>query len=99
MKLYKYYEDCGRMGEIEGLLILTDEQKERYIKYTNCLHWDELLGKHSEGTFDFSDKTLTEIDLPEDVVSILYRELGEVLSGPFDYAYFNEQIEEYDLEE
>lgn len=92
MKLYQYYKDYGRMGAIEGLLILTDEQVE---KYKNAeLWWDELLGKHSEGYFDFSDKTLTVIDIPEDVVNILYDKLGSVLSGPFDLEYFDEQIEE-----
>lgn len=92
MKLYQYHEDYGRMGSIEGLLILTDEQIE---KYKNAeLWWDELLGKHSEGYFNFSDETLIPLDIPEDIVEILYKKLGNVLSGPFDLEYFDEQIQE-----
>jgi len=94
MKLYQYYEDCGRMGSIEGLLILTDEEVEKYKQYTNHLYWDELLGKHSEGNFLFSDDTLTVIDLPVDVVKILHDKIGKVVSGPFDLDYFDELIQE-----
>lgn len=94
MKLYQYYEDCGRMGSIEGLLILTDQEAAKYKQYTNYLWWDELLGKHSEGYFNFSDDTLTIIDIPEDVVEILHNKIGKVVSGPFDLDYFDEQIEE-----
>lgn len=94
MKLYKYYENYGRMGAIEGLFFLTDEEVEKYKKYTEYLWWDELLGKHSEGYFGFSDNTLEVIDLPEVVVATLYEKLGKVLSGPFDFEYFDEIIQE-----
>jgi hypothetical protein len=94
MKLYRYYEDCGRMGSIEGLFFLTDEEVAKYKQHTECLYWDELLGKHSEGYFDFSDDTLTVIDLPEEAAKTLYDLLGKVVSGPFDFDYFDEMIEE-----
>lgn len=94
MKLYSYYEDCGRMGSIEGMFFLTDEEKARYIEHTGYLWWDELLGKHSEGYFNFSDETLEHIELPEDVNKILYEKIGQVISGPFDFEYLEEQIEE-----
>jgi hypothetical protein len=94
MKLYRYYEDCGRMGAIEGLLFLTDEQVEKYKKHTESLWWDELLGKHSEGYFSFSDDTLTVIELPKEAIKALYEATGPVVSGPFDLDYFDEMIEE-----
>jgi hypothetical protein len=94
MKLYKYYENYGRMGAIEGLFFLTDEEVEKYKEYTDYLYWDELLGKHSEGYFNFSDKTLEAIELPTDVVATLHEKLGKVLSGPFDFEYFDEIIQE-----
>lgn len=94
MKLYRYYEDYGRMGSIEGLFFLTEEKLNFYKKYTNVLYWDELLGKHSEGTFDFSDETITAIDIPEDAAQILRDAIGsDVISGPFDFEYFDEIIE------
>lgn len=96
MKLYRYYEDYGRMGSIEGLFFLTEEKLNFYKKYTNVLYWDELLGKHSEGTFYFSDETITAIDIPEDAAQILRDAIGsDVISGPFDFEYFDEIIEIY----
>lgn len=94
MKLYRYYEDYGRMGAIEGLFFLTDKEAEKYKKYSGVIYWDELLGKHSEGYFNFSDDTLEMIELPENVVATLYDKLGKVLSGPFDFEYFDEIIQE-----
>lgn len=96
MKLYSYYKDYGRMGAIDGLLFLTDDQLERYKEYSHVLYWDDLLGKHSEGRYDFSDETLTLIDIPEDVAKVLYKAIGDqVLSGPFDLDYFDEVIAEH----
>lgn len=94
MKLYRYYEDYGRMGAIEGLFFLTDEEAEKYKNYSGAIYWDELLGKHSEGYFNFSEDTLEVIELPEEVVATLYDKLGKVLSGPFDFEYFDEIIQE-----
>jgi hypothetical protein len=96
MKLYKYSQDCGRMGSIEGVFFLEPDEAEFLSQYN--LSWDELLGKHSEGYYDFSDETLTEIVLPDGIASILYNAVGKVLSGPFDFDYFKEQIEEFDEE-
>lgn len=99
MKLYQYYQSFGRMGSIEGAFFLTDAEAEKYKEYTDYLYWNELLGKHSEGYFNFSDETLTAVDLPDDVVELLYNKLGKVLSGPFDFEYFDEMIEERLVEE
>ena len=92
MKLYNYSQDYGRMGSIEGVFFLEPDEAEYLSQWS--LPWDELLGKHSEGYYDFSDETLTEIVLPDGVAGILYNAVGKVLSGPFDFDYFNEQIED-----
>ena len=94
MKMYTYHENYGRMGAIEGVFFLTDEEVEKYKKYTDYLWWDEVLGKHSEGYFNFSDETLTAIDLPQETVDLLYEKLGKVVAGPFDFEYFDDVIAE-----
>lgn len=94
MKLYRYYEDYGRMGSIEGLFFISDERLEKYKEYSSSLYWDELLGKHSEGQYNFSDDTLTLIDIPEEAAEVLREHLGDVISGPFDFDYFDEMVEE-----
>ena len=92
MKLYRYFEDYGRMGSIEGLLILTEDQITRYQQNTDSLEWYELLGKHTGGTFDFVE-CCSEIPIPEDVVEVLFQNLGSVVSGPFDLEYLDECVE------
>ena len=92
MKLYRYYEDYGRMGSLEGLFIWSDSDFKKY--YNKSFYWYELLGKYSEGEVSFTDETLTVIDIPEDVVDILLEAIGPVLSGPFPFEYFDEQLEE-----
>lgn len=92
MKLYSYYEDFGRMGSIESLFFSSQDELEALQNYR--IEWDELLGKHSDGRFDFTDRCVQEIVLPEDVIKVLYENLGKVVSGPLDFDYFIEQIEE-----
>lgn len=92
MELYQYYQDYGRMGAIEGLFFATQEEIGKYSKASLC--WDELLGKYSEGCYEFSDETLTRVNIPQSVVILLYEQLGKVVSGPFDFDYFDEQIAE-----
>lgn len=92
MELYQYYQDFGRMGAIEGLFFATKEEIEKYSKAR--LWWCDLLGKHSEGYYEFSDETLTVVDIPFSAACMLYEALGKVVSGPFDFGYFDEQIEE-----
>lgn len=100
MKLYRYFEDYGRMGAIEGLLILTDEEYSKLTQYGAFLCWSELLGKHSEGYYNFSKDTLTVLDIPEDVVKLLYNVVGDkAISGPFDLDDLLEEIDEYGEEE
>lgn len=44
--IYQFYQDCGRMGELEGLFIAERDDVEAIIG--NTLYFNEVLGKHSE---------------------------------------------------
>lgn len=60
-KLYEFFWDCGRMGDVEGLFIADDAEVERLIG--RDVYFGEILGKHSEvtGTLDKEDlKVLTD---------------------------------------
>ena len=92
MKLYQYFEDHGRMGSIEGLFFLSDEEL-KLIRGAR-IYWDELLGKHSEGVFDFSEENLTEIVMTKEAAAELFDTLGQVVSGPFDMEYILEEAKE-----
>jgi hypothetical protein len=95
MNLYKFYWDCGRMGDVEGLFAANQEDIDSAIGKE--IYFGEILGKHSEiyGKLDAYD--LTKLEVPEDVVALLVKELdGPNISGynPLDYL-----PEEYEDEE
>jgi len=92
MKLYRYYEDCGRMGSIEGLIFLSKEELK--ILRGSRVYWDDLLGKHSEGYFDFSKENLTEVKMSKEASAELFNILGQVVSGPFDLDYMLEEAKD-----
>lgn len=93
LKLWQYYEDCGRMGSLEGLFIMTEG--ELYTKYMNReFYWDELLGKHSEGYFNITEDTVTDLEVPSSVLEVLLGKTGRIISGDLDFDYFDEQLSE-----
>lgn len=58
MKLYKYSQDFGRMGSLEGVFALTDEEYARGIAKGE-VYLGEVLGKHSEVTAYIQPSTVT----------------------------------------
>lgn len=90
-RLYRFFWDAGRMGQIESLFFATEEQIEKMLGAE--INFGEVLGKHSEvyGTVERED--LEEIILSEDVLKELHFVFGKHICGynPLDY------IEDIDL--
>ena len=61
-KLYAFHWDCGRMGELDGLFVATDEVIE--IIVGKVVNFGEVLGKHSDvyGTLKDSDLRVSSED-------------------------------------
>lgn len=85
-KLYEFYWDYSRHGELEGLFIAEEEDVDKLIGET--VYFGEVLGKHSEvfGDIDKEDIIIKSEDQG------LIRDLQEVFSGstlsgynPLDY--------------
>lgn len=57
-KLYHFYVDYGRMGEIEGLFIADEDEVKRSIG--KQVYLGEVLGKHSEVYFDLEEEMFTD---------------------------------------
>ena len=85
-KLYEFYWDYSRYGELEGLFIAEEEDVDKLIGET--VYFGEVLGKHSEvfGSIDKEDIIIKSEDQG------LIRDLQEVFSGstlsgynPLDY--------------
>lgn len=66
--LWRFYWDCGRQGEVEGLFKATKEEVENVIG--KDVDFGEILGKHSEvyGTIEDGDIELVS-DNPIEVMS------------------------------
>lgn len=78
-KLYQFYWECGRQGSLEGLFIADEQEVEKSIGQE--VYFGEVLGKHSEVYGDLKEGDISEIEIPEDVVSILESKLGKTISG------------------
>jgi len=98
MNLYKFFWDCGRMGEVEGIFVAEQKDIDRAIG--KQVYFGEILGKHSEiyGELELSDIVMFAV--PEDVVEILFNAVGSTdISGynPLNYLpEEDEEIEAYD---
>lgn len=83
--LWKFYWDCGRMGEVEGLFIATENEIQNAIGKN--IYFGEILGKHSEvyGTLDEND--LEKMNLDSVSIERVAELLGDNWSGynPLEY--------------
>ncbi len=62
LALYRFYWDCGRMGDVDGTFVASSEEIEAAIG--KMLEFGEILGKHSDvrGTLDKDDLTVLTAD-------------------------------------
>lgn len=95
MNLYKFYWDCGRMGDLEGLFVVDSKDLENL--YGKEIYFGEVLGKHSEiyGTLESKDISLISDD--QEKIDWLVNLFGTSISGfnPVDYY---EPDDEYESE-
>lgn len=61
-KVYKFFWDCGRMGNVEGIFVADDEEVKKHIG--SRIYFGEILGKHSEidGSLEWKDLTVLTDD-------------------------------------
>jgi len=87
-KLYKFYWDCGRQGDVEGMFIADEKEIEGAIDEE--VYFGEILGKHSEvyGTIDQGD--IEEIKVSETTVKEMEEIIGSTISGynPLNYIQY-----------
>mgnify|MGYP003442854302 CR=1 FL=1 len=88
-KLYKYQESFGRMGDLDGVFVLDQEQYDRGMGMD--IYLGEVLGKHSEITATTSEKTITELTDDQEFIerAIAY---GIVPSGVNPFGYIDEEL-------
>lgn len=89
--LVRFFWDCGRMGDVDGLFVTTKADLAR--AYDKRVNFGEILGKHSDvsGTLERSDIEIVSED--QIFIEQLTHLLGNHLSGhnPLDYIRDEEE--------
>lgn len=89
-KLWKFSWDCGRMGQLDGLFVATQEEVDKVIGKE--IYFGEVLGKHSDIMGNLEIEDLTEIKIDEEAINEIVAAVGDkTISGynPLDYYYEN----------
>jgi len=76
----EFFWDCGRMGDVQGMFVTTEEALEK--AYGKKVYFGEILGKHSEvyGTLDRKDITIKSSD--QDFIAKFIEVMGDgTISG------------------
>lgn len=96
-KLYSFYWDCGRMGDLQGLFIAEESDIEKILGKE--VYFGEVLGKHSEvyGTVDDNDIEVVSED--QEKIEWLENLLGSTVSGYNPLDYFDPCNDEGDSED
>ena len=85
-KIYSFFWDCGRMGDVEGLFIAEESEVDAAIG--SQVYFGEILGKHSEISGTLSSVDLKVISDEQDKIDWLLDIVGPYVSGynPLDYV-------------
>ena len=78
--LYKYHEDCGRSGSLDGIFIVDERGKsciDALMESQTLVYFGEVLGKHSDVTCHYEPGSLTPEDIPQGDVSTVLRVIGK----------------------
>lgn len=93
--IYKFFFDCGRMGNLQGIFVADSSEVESIIGTE--VYFGEVLGKHSEisGPIEEGEITLVTEDKAAVKMFIKYK----LWSGYNPFNYIDDSDDEDDLEE
>lgn len=89
LKLWKFSEDYGRAGDVEGLFIATEEEVDKFLVGREIC-FGEILGKHSEVSISFEKKDFKCLDVSESTIAELFIAVdSRSIAGynPFEHIY------------
>lgn len=93
-RLIRMHVSCGRMGNLCGLFICTEEEFLPFVQ-GRAIYFGEVLGKHSEIEAEIKvGKTLEVISIDQDLIDrLLGCFSGPTLSGENPVIYLRDQEE------
>jgi len=89
IKLYQFYWDCGRQGNLDGLFVAEDKELQSAIGKE--LYFGEVLGKHSEVYGTLEDNDISVVSEDQEKIEWLVSILGTSISGFNPLEYIQEQ--------
>lgn len=89
-KIYKFEADFGRMGDLEGVFVSTDEALQEL--YGEQIYFGEVLGKHSEVILTLKPEHITEVTDDEKFIE-LFEKYG-LENGYNPFSYYEDEDEE-----
>ena len=89
--LYRFYWDCGRNGDLEGIFWSTPEDVSNLVG--KRLYFGEVLGKHSEIYGDFQIEDVEILTDDQDFIDKAI-EYGLVPTGFNPFGYISEEEDE-----
>ena len=87
-KLYSFYWDCGRCGNLEGLFIAEESEVDKILG--KKVYFGEVLGKHSEVSGIISELDIEVISEDQEKIEWLVSLLGTDISGYNPLNYYEE---------
>lgn len=90
--LYKFYWDCGRSGELEGLFVAREKEVNEAIG--SEVYFGEVLGKHSEVYGTIEEGEIKKLDISPEVVEEVSKYLGNTWSGFNPLHYIKVECDE-----
>jgi hypothetical protein len=91
----KFYWDCGRMGDVDGIFVTTKEAIAAAIDKE--VYFGEILGKHSEVSGTINEGDITILTEDQDFIAKFIEIMGSGdISGYNPLSYLNEEDEESD---
>jgi hypothetical protein len=91
-KLWQFHWNCGRMGDLNGLFVATNEEVEKTIG--KFLYFGEVLGKHSEVQGDLERKDIEIVSDDQEFIDKFIKNIGQSFGfNPLIYIYKRERDE------
>lgn len=90
--LVKFRWDCGRQGDLEGLFVCTEDERQSLIG--KRVYFGEVLGKHSEIQGPIEEKELRILSDDQEKIDWLISVAGWTVSGHNPLDYLNEEEED-----
>ena len=81
--LFKFHEDCGRMGEVESIFVADVDEVNEAIGKT--VYFGEILGKHSEVIVDITEENFTKLTEDPVIVAFFEKHVGSIGHNPLEY--------------